>query len=79
MRLIKFRNKCIRYRPLINILKEIQDSFHGPQSWENKSIMMTSGAQEGLSKTVDMCLKCNDPVIIPDPIYTGAIDLVRYD
>lgn len=60
-------------------MQEIQDSFHGTQSWEKKSIMITSGAQEGLSKAVDMCVERNDSVLIPDPIYTGAIDMVRYD
>lgn len=38
---------------------------------------MTSGAQEGLSKVVEMCVRCNDPVIMPDPVYTGAVDLVK--
>lgn len=38
---------------------------------------MTSGAQEGLSKAVNMCMTCGDPVIMSDPVYTGAIDLVR--
>lgn len=79
MHALKFRNNFIRYRPLIHLLQEIQDTFHGPQSWEKKSIMMSSGAQEGLSKAVDMCMECNDSVLIPDPIYTGAIDMVRYD
>lgn len=58
-------------------MEEIQDRFHGSQGWENRSIMMTSGAQEGLSKAVDMCMSNGDPVFIPDPVYTGAIDLVR--
>lgn len=39
--------------------------------------MMTSGAQEGLSKAVNMCMNRGDPVIMPDPVYTGALDLVR--
>jgi len=67
----------ISYRPLITLLEEIQKWFHGPQNWENRGIIMTSGAQEGLSKAVDMCMKCGDPVIMPDPVYTGAIDLVN--
>lgn len=67
----------IRYRPLIKILEEIQERFHGPQYWDKRSIIMTSGAQEGLSKAVDMCMRCNDPVIMPDPVYTGAVDLVK--
>lgn len=66
-----------RYRPLTKKLEEIQDWFHGPQNWDNRTIMMTSGAQEGLSKAVDMCMNRGDPVIMPDPVYTGAIDLVR--
>lgn len=66
-----------RYLPLINILEEIQDRFHGPQHWNKRSIIMTSGAQEGLSKAVDMCMRCNDSVIMPDPVYTGAVDLVK--
>ncbi|CAI6350117.1 unnamed protein product [Macrosiphum euphorbiae] len=70
----------VGYLPLINILEEIQDRFHGPQHWNKRSIIMTSGAQEGLSKAVDMCMRCNDPVIMPDPVYTGAVDLFRpYD
>lgn len=69
---------CTRYQPLIKLLEEIQDWFHGPQDWEHKSIIMTSGAQEGLSMAVNMCMSYGDPVIMPDPVYTGAIDLVRY-
>jgi len=73
------RINCIlyRYRPLTKILEEIQDWFHGPQNWDDRTIMMTSGAQEGLSKAVNMCMNRGDPVIMPDPVYTGAIDLVR--
>ncbi|XP_027853409.2 kynurenine/alpha-aminoadipate aminotransferase, mitochondrial-like isoform X2 [Aphis gossypii] len=67
----------VGYRPLINILEEIQESFHGPQNWSKRSIIMTSGAQEGLSKVVEMCVRCNDPVIMPDPVYTGAVDLFK--
>lgn len=67
----------IRYRPLTKMLEEIQDWFHGPQNWENRTIMMTCGAQEGLCKAVDMCMSCGDSVIMPNPVYTGAIDLVR--
>lgn len=67
-----------RYAPLITILKNIQEWFHGPQDWENKDIIMTCGAQEGLCKAVDMCMERGDPVIMPDPMYTGAIDLVRF-
>ncbi|VVC44503.1 Pyridoxal phosphate-dependent transferase, subdomain 2,Pyridoxal phosphate-dependent transferase [Cinara cedri] len=70
----------IGYGPLIKILQEIQDWFHGPQDWKNRSIMMTTGGQEGLSKAVNMCMNCGDPVLMPDPVYTGAIDLFRpYD
>ncbi|XP_050442577.1 kynurenine/alpha-aminoadipate aminotransferase, mitochondrial-like [Adelges cooleyi] len=67
----------IGYTPLINKLKEIQDQYHGAQNWKVKSIMVSSGAQEGLSKAVDMCMRCGDAVIMPDPTYTGAIDLFR--
>ncbi|XP_026805661.1 kynurenine/alpha-aminoadipate aminotransferase, mitochondrial-like isoform X3 [Rhopalosiphum maidis] len=67
----------VGYRPLIKILEEIQESYHGPQNWNERSIIMTSGAQEGLSKVVDMCMRCNDPVIMPDPVYTGAVDLFK--
>lgn len=62
---------------MIILLEEIQDWFHGSQNWDHYGILMTSGAQEGLSKVVEMCIKCGDPVIMPDPVYTGAIDLVR--
>lgn len=62
---------------MIILLEEIQNWFHGSQNWEHNSILITSGAQEGLSKVVEMCINCGDPVIMPDPVYTGAIDLVR--
>ncbi|VVC44502.1 Hypothetical protein CINCED_3A019470 [Cinara cedri] len=68
------------YKPLLNVLEEIQDCFHGSQNWQNRTIMITSGGQEGLSLAVDMCLNRGDPIILPDPIYTGAIDLfIPYD
>ncbi|XP_050524500.1 kynurenine/alpha-aminoadipate aminotransferase, mitochondrial-like [Daktulosphaira vitifoliae] len=70
----------IGYTPLINKLKEIQEQYHGVQNWKIKSIMITSGAQEGLAKAVDMCMRQGDCVIMPDPTYTGAIDLFKlYD
>lgn len=57
-------------------MEGIQEMFHGPQYWTKRSIIMTSGAQEGLSTAVDMCMNRNDSVIMPDPVYTGAVDLV---
>ncbi|XP_050527408.1 kynurenine/alpha-aminoadipate aminotransferase, mitochondrial-like [Daktulosphaira vitifoliae] len=63
------------YAPLLHKLKKIQDKYHGKQNWNEKSIMVTSGAQEGLSKAVDMCMKIGDPIILPEPIYPGAKSL----
>lgn len=57
-------------------MEKLQDSMHGPQNWENRAIMVTSGAQDALSKAVDMLMSFNDPVLLPDSIYPGAIDLV---
>jgi len=65
----------VGYNPLIRILEGIQETYHGPQNWNERSILVTSGAQEGLSKVVEMCMRYKDPVLIPDPIYTGAVDL----
>lgn len=65
-----------RYRPLIEVLEKLQDSIHGPQNWENNAVIVAAGAQDGLSKAVDMFMSFNDPILLPDPIYSGAIDLV---
>ncbi|XP_050430900.1 kynurenine/alpha-aminoadipate aminotransferase, mitochondrial-like [Adelges cooleyi] len=65
------------YNLLLNKLKEIQDYFHGPQDWNTRGILITCGAQEGLSKSVDMFMQHGDPVIVPQPAYAQALDLFR--
>lgn len=67
----------IGYSPLIELLKMLQDKVHGKQPWEDRSLIITTGSQEGLSKTVDMCMSEGDTVIVQHPVYSGARDLFR--
>lgn len=65
------------YIPLINSLKDITDRVHGPQDWSSRSMIITSGAQEGLCKCVEMFVESGDPIILQNPVYTGVLDCFR--
>ncbi|XP_046394821.1 kynurenine/alpha-aminoadipate aminotransferase, mitochondrial-like [Ischnura elegans] len=58
-------------------LFEIMKKTHNPPNWDNYDIIVTSGSQDGLSKAFEMSLEEGEPVIVQDPIYTGALGILK--
>ncbi|KAK9497125.1 hypothetical protein O3M35_004501 [Rhynocoris fuscipes] len=65
------------FTALIAWLRKLQDRVHGEIDWSKKSILITTGGQEGLYNTMEMCMEEGSTVLIPDPVYPAATDLVR--
>uniref|UniRef100_A0A1B6D250 Aminotransferase class I/classII large domain-containing protein n=1 Tax=Clastoptera arizonana TaxID=38151 RepID=A0A1B6D250_9HEMI len=64
------------YGPLILQLKDIQDYTHGTQNWNSKGVMVTTGGQEPLFASLQMCLNPGIAIIIPHPLYPGSLDAI---
>jgi len=49
---------------------------HNPPLWEDREVLVTSGAQEALGKIVEMVIEEGDGVIIPETCYTTLMAAV---
>lgn len=66
------------YPPLVKTLKEFNQKVHQPPMWEDRDIILTNGSQDGISKSLELCVQEGDPVLVQDPLYTGTEIVVRY-
>ena len=64
--------------PLYKFLKEFVKKFHSPPCWDESSVLVTCGGQDGLSKMVEMVLQPEDYIVIQEPFYAGVLSLVCY-
>lgn len=60
------------YPPLVQTMKDFTKYIHDPPNWENTEVMMTNGSQDGISKSIEMCLQEGDPVLVQNPLYSGT-------
>ncbi|XP_020298462.1 kynurenine/alpha-aminoadipate aminotransferase, mitochondrial-like [Pseudomyrmex gracilis] len=60
------------YPPLVQSLREFQRRAHAPPLWESRDIVVVSGSQDGLSKTLEAIIGTGDPILVPDPFYPGV-------
>ncbi|XP_043265916.1 kynurenine/alpha-aminoadipate aminotransferase, mitochondrial-like [Colletes gigas] len=60
------------YPPLLESLMKFQRRVHAPPLWESRDIVIVSGAQDGLSKTLEAIIGPGDPLLIQDPLYPGV-------
>lgn len=65
-----------RYPPLLKQLKDLTERLHGPPTWQDSDVVVTTGSQSGLLMAMEMMISPNDYVIIEEPCYTGAISIV---
>lgn len=63
------------YPPLLQTLREFQRRAHAPPLWESRDIIIVSGSQDGLSKTLEAILEPGDSLLVHDPFYPG-VDIV---
>lgn len=60
------------YPPLVKTLKEFMQNVHQPPNWENSELLLTSGSQDGISKSIELCVQEGEPVLVQNPLYTGT-------
>jgi len=54
----------------------MQLHFHKPPNFDNSDIIVTIGSQQALSSILEMTLIKGDAVLIPEPIYASALQIV---
>ncbi|GJQ80247.1 hypothetical protein Trydic_g23819 [Trypoxylus dichotomus] len=59
------------YPPLVKTLKEFTYKIHQPPIWENSELLVLNGSQDGISKSIEMCILEGEPVIVQNPLYAG--------
>ncbi|CAK9830895.1 Kynurenine/alpha-aminoadipate aminotransferase, mitochondrial [Anthophora retusa] len=60
------------YPPLLQSLREFQRRAHAPPLLESREIVIVSGSQDGLSKTLEAIIGPGDPLLVHDPFYPGV-------
>lgn len=60
------------YPPLVQLLKEFTQHVHNPPNWDQRELMITTGSQDGISKSIEMCLQDGEPVVVQNPLYSGT-------
>ncbi|KAK9704210.1 Aminotransferase class I and II [Popillia japonica] len=59
------------YPPLVKTLKEFTYKVHQPPNWENSELLVINGSQDGISKSIEMCIQEGEPVVVQNPLYAG--------
>ncbi|KAJ1526082.1 hypothetical protein ONE63_009247 [Megalurothrips usitatus] len=65
------------YTDLIKVIQNLQDKEHGPQDWNTRNVLITTGSMDGISRAVDMLLNYGDPIIVQHPLYSGMQSLLH--
>ncbi|KRT84152.1 hypothetical protein AMK59_903, partial [Oryctes borbonicus] len=59
------------YPPLVKTLKEFTYKIHQPPKWESSDLLVLNGSQDGISKSIEMCVQEGEAVIVQNPLYAG--------
>ncbi|KAK4884051.1 hypothetical protein RN001_000322 [Aquatica leii] len=65
------------YPPLVQLLREFTQQMHQPPAWDLRDVMVTTGSQDGISKTIEMCLEEGEPVVVQNPLYSGTETVLK--
>lgn len=66
------------YPPLLETLKNFTYQIHQPPNWDDKDIIVTNGSQDGISKSIEMCIQEGEPILVQNPLYSGTEVVVSY-
>lgn len=66
------------YPPLVKSLKEFTYKIHQPPNWERSELLVINGSQDGISKSIEMCIQEGEPVVVQNPLYAG-IEIIVSD
>ncbi|KAG8230459.1 hypothetical protein J437_LFUL009948 [Ladona fulva] len=79
----KLLTSALQYGPteghpdLLQKLRQFQERFHNPPGFDDRDVIATVGGQDGLCKTIELCMDFGDPVIVPSPTYSGVLAMMR--
>lgn len=60
------------YPPLVKLLRDFTEEVHQPPIWDQRDVIITTGSQDGISKSIEMCLQDGEPVVVQNPLYSGT-------
>jgi len=63
---------------LLQQLRALQQAVHRPAAavWDNTDIVVTSGSQDGLCKTLEMMISQGSSVVVEDFVYSGTLSIM---
>lgn len=64
------------YPPLVELLKKFTEQLHEPPTCVQRELMVTTGSQDGISKSIEMCLQEGEPFVVQNPLYSGTEGIV---
>jgi len=71
------------FPPLVSQLKDFQQRLHSPPMWGRKpeeggtDLIITTGSQDALSKSIDMLISPGDYVLLQEPVYAATITALK--
>lgn len=60
------------YPPLLKTLKEFTKFVHNPPNWDRSEVLVTVGSQDGISRSIEMCMVEGDSILVQNPLYAGT-------
>ncbi|XP_017775231.1 PREDICTED: kynurenine/alpha-aminoadipate aminotransferase, mitochondrial [Nicrophorus vespilloides] len=60
------------YPQLLQKLKEWTLFSHNPPNWDKREVLVTSGSQDGISRSIEMCISEGDAMLVQEPFYAGT-------
>ena len=73
---------ALQYQPtpgvpdFVKWLGQLQEHVHNPP-YKDTGLVVTTGSQDGLCKSFEMCLEPNDPVVVEEFIYPGTLSALN--
>ena len=64
---------------LLRQLKTLQQEVHSPTDsvWSRSEMVITSGSQDGLCKTLEMMMRPGDSVLVEEFLYSGTLSIMN--
>jgi len=64
---------------LLRHLRNMQERIHSPDTrvWSSSELVVTSGSQDGLCKSIEMLLEPGDPIILEQFVYSGTLSILN--
>lgn len=64
------------YGPFVKQLEDMVQRYHDPPASTERMLLVTNGAQDGLSKAMGMMMNPGDYVLMEEPVYSSVLSIL---